>query len=266
VQIENAGIRSAREIIIVSKMTPFFIALLALVASTFRTRAAQQAEIVALRHQIAVLQQSAPRRLRLRQSDRLVWIVLSRFWPGWRHWLRILKPDTVVRWHRRAFARYWTRKSHGRPGRPVLAAAIRDLIQQMSQAKRLVGTLRRECLDRTLFWTTADLEAKLREFQEYFNEHQTHAGLAGRLPDSNGPASPIRLASYGWQKHCRGMYQTPIAAWFYEFATHTTGCTEPDDGDDRIQKESENVAHARMVSPNKLKNSGCSRNSPTTRL
>src|SRR2546428_2123289 len=91
-------------------MPPFFIALLALVASTFRTRAAQQAEIVALRHQIAVLQQSAPRRLRLRQSDRRLWIWLSRFWPGWRHWLRILKPDTVVRWHRRAFARYWTRK------------------------------------------------------------------------------------------------------------------------------------------------------------
>jgi hypothetical protein len=52
-------------------MSPFFIALLALVASTFWTRAAQQAEIVALRHQIAVLQQSAPRRHRLRQSDRL---------------------------------------------------------------------------------------------------------------------------------------------------------------------------------------------------
>src|SRR5262249_1450940 len=50
-------------------------------------------------------------------------------------------------------------------------------------------------------------------------------------------------------------------------ATETTGFTEPDDGDDRIQKESENVAHARMVSkPNKLKNSGCSRNSPTTRV
>jgi len=59
VRIENAGIRSVREINIVSTMTPFFIALLALVTSTFRTRAAQQAEIVALRHQIAVLQQSA---------------------------------------------------------------------------------------------------------------------------------------------------------------------------------------------------------------
>jgi hypothetical protein len=49
--------------------------------------------------------------------------------------------------------------------------------------ERLVGTLKRECLDRTLFWTTADLEAKLREFQKYFNEHRTHAGLEGRLPD-----------------------------------------------------------------------------------
>src|SRR5215469_15781234 len=78
--------------------------------------------------------------------------------------------------------------------------------------ERLVGTLRRECLDRTLFWTTADLEAKLRAFQKYFNEHRTHTGLEGRLPDSGGPGSPISFASYRWQKHCRGLYQTPIAA------------------------------------------------------
>ena len=142
VRIDNAGLRSVREIIIVSKMSPFFIALLALVASTFRTRAALQADIVALRHQIAVLQQSAPRRLRLRQSDRLLWILLSRFWSGWRRWLHIVKPDTVVRWHRRAFARYWTWKSRRRPGRPGLAAAIRDLIQQMCQANFLWGAPR----------------------------------------------------------------------------------------------------------------------------
>ena len=78
--------------------------------------------------------------------------------------------------------------------------------------ERLVGTIRRECLDRALFWTTADLEAKLREFQKYFNEHRTHAGIEGRLPDSGGPGSPISLASYRWQKHCRGLHQTPIAA------------------------------------------------------
>src|SRR5215469_10556781 len=50
--------------------------------------------------------------------------------------------------------------------------------------ERLVGTLSRECLDRTLFWTSTDLDAKLREFQKYFNEHRTRAGLEGRPPNS----------------------------------------------------------------------------------
>ena len=126
----------------VSTMSPVFIALLALLASTFRTRAAQQAEILALRHQIAVLQQSAPRRLRLKQSDRLLWILLSRFWPGWRRRLRIVQPDTVVRWHRRAFVGYWTWKSRRRPGRPAVPAAIRALIQTMGRANVLWGAPR----------------------------------------------------------------------------------------------------------------------------
>jgi putative transposase len=123
-------------------MGPVFIALVALVGSTFQTRSAMQAEIAALRHQLAVLQRSAPRRLHLKQSDRVLWILLSRHWPDWRHWLRILKPDTVVRWHRRGFVRYWTWKSRRRPGRPRVASAIRDLIQQMCQANFLWGAPR----------------------------------------------------------------------------------------------------------------------------
>ena len=123
-------------------MSPVFVALLALLASTFQTRAAQQAEIAALRHQIAVLQRSSPRRLRLKQVDRLLWILLSRLWPGWRRWVYIVKPDTVIRWHRRAFARYWTWKSRRRPGRPAVAAAIRDLIQRLSRANGLWGAPR----------------------------------------------------------------------------------------------------------------------------
>jgi transposase InsO family protein len=80
--------------------------------------------------------------------------------------------------------------------------------------ERLIGTLRRECLDRTLFWTTADLEAKLLDFQNYYNGYRAHAGLQGRLPETGvaGPASPIDFGSYRWQRHCRGLYQTPIAA------------------------------------------------------
>ena len=51
--------------------------------------------------------------------------------------------------------------------------------------ERLIGTIRRECLDRTLFWTAADLEMKLLDFQRYYNGHRTHAGLDGRTPESS---------------------------------------------------------------------------------
>src|SRR5262245_3952597 len=76
---------------------------------------------------------------------------------------------------------------------------------------KIDSALRRECLDRLLFWTATDLESKLCAFKTYYNEHRVHSGLGGKLPDSAG-AAPINLASYGWQKHCRGLYQTPIAA------------------------------------------------------
>jgi len=78
---------------------------------------------------------------------------------------------------------------------------------------RLIGTIRRECLDRTLFWARADLEAKLLDFQHIYNGYRTHAGLEGQLPEpiAEGRASPMEFASYGWQKHCRGLDQTPVA-------------------------------------------------------
>src|ERR1700721_4794369 len=106
-------------------MSSVVVAFFSLVASSFRTRAALQAEILALRHQLTVLQKNAPPRLRLQRSDRFLWIVLSRWWPAWRSSLHIVRPDTVIAWHRRAFAWYWTRKSRRRRGRPNLAAEIR---------------------------------------------------------------------------------------------------------------------------------------------
>ena len=78
--------------------------------------------------------------------------------------------------------------------------------------ERLIGTVRREYLDRTLFWTTVDLETKLFDFQHYFNAHRTHSGLDGRLPEPGVDASPIDFHSYTWRRHCRWLYQTPIAA------------------------------------------------------
>src|ERR1700683_1644929 len=123
-------------------MSSLFVAFFSLVASSFRTRAALQVEILALRHQLTVLQKNAPPRLRLQRSDRLLWVLLSRWWPGWPRTLPILRPDTVIAWHRRAFAWYWTRKSRRRPRRPNVAAEIRDLIRNLSQANPLWGAPR----------------------------------------------------------------------------------------------------------------------------
>ena len=80
--------------------------------------------------------------------------------------------------------------------------------------ERLIGTARREYLDKILFWTRVDLEAKLLDFQQYYNGHRTHTGLEGRLPEPElgGLALPIDMASYRWRSHCRGLYQTPTAA------------------------------------------------------
>jgi putative transposase len=81
--------------------------------------------------------------------------------------------------------------------------------------ERLIGTIRREYLDRTLFWNRSDLERKLASYQTYYNHHRCHTGLAGVTPaDRNGlPPPPIaQLDVFTWQSHCHGLFHTPIAA------------------------------------------------------
>src|ERR1019366_1284253 len=74
--------------------------------------------------------------------------------------------------------------------------------------ERLVGTIRRECLDLTLFWTSQDLDSKLRDFQDYYNRHRTHSTLGGCTPqETSSPQVPVRLRSYRWRRHCGGLYQ-----------------------------------------------------------
>jgi transposase InsO family protein len=77
--------------------------------------------------------------------------------------------------------------------------------------ERLIGTIRRECLDRTLFWSVRDLDKKLSEFQTFFNDYRTHSSLDGRTPAQNRD-DVATLDSYAWEEHCRGLYQTPTAA------------------------------------------------------
>jgi len=83
------------------------------------------------------------KRLMLRPADRWLWVCFSRIWTGWRSALLIVKPETVVSWHRKAFRRYWTWKiRHGRPGRPQISKATRDLIRTMSRMNVLWGAPR----------------------------------------------------------------------------------------------------------------------------
>jgi putative transposase len=82
--------------------------------------------------------------------------------------------------------------------------------------ERLIGTIRRELLDRILFWTTADLENKLLDFMSYYNDHRAHTAWGGRPPDHQSKRRAVAdLHSYRWQPHCRGLYETPMVAWFF---------------------------------------------------
>jgi len=102
-----------------------------------------QVEIPALRHQLTVLKRSHHGRLRLNSPDRLLWVWLSRFWSGWRSALVIVKPETVISWHRKGFRLYWRWKSrNGDPGRPTIDLEVRKLIRRMSQTNPLWGAPR----------------------------------------------------------------------------------------------------------------------------
>jgi hypothetical protein len=98
----------------------------------FRPRAALQAEILVLRHQLNVLRRKSPRRLAVGNVDRLVFAALYRVAPGVLDALKILKPQTVIRWHRAGFRAYWRWKSRPRGGRPRTPADICQLIRAMS--------------------------------------------------------------------------------------------------------------------------------------
>jgi len=91
-------------------------------------------ENLALRQQLAVLNRRH-RRPKLRKLDRFFWILLSRSWEHWKETLIIVKPETVLRWHRMRFAAYWTRLSRQNvPGRPGKDREIRELIRNMAKS------------------------------------------------------------------------------------------------------------------------------------
>ena len=98
-----------------------------------RARSEVVLENVALKQQVEALKQKRPRP-RLDDVDRAFWVAMRRAWSGWAERLVIVKPETVVKWHRERFRRYWTELSrHKRgPGRPRVNREIRELIRRMA--------------------------------------------------------------------------------------------------------------------------------------
>jgi len=113
-----------------------------MVVDLIRSRAALEAEILALRHQLNVVRRSAPKKFLFSAVDRAIFVGLYRLFPKVCDALAIVKPDTIVRWHRAGFRSYWRWKSRRHVGRPIVPPEIRRLIREMSIANPLWGAPR----------------------------------------------------------------------------------------------------------------------------
>jgi putative transposase len=123
------------------RVLALLVAVIAALRSALRIHADLALENLALRQQLAVLQRRRPRPP-LVWTDRLFWIALFRAWSRWRHVLLLVKPDTVVRWHRTAFRRFWTWRSRRPPGRPPTDRDVRVFVRRMALANPLWGAPR----------------------------------------------------------------------------------------------------------------------------
>ena len=123
-------------------MTDLFKLILGVLASLFRSRAKLEAEILVLRQQINVLRRRASKRPHLNNTDRFLFVWLYRWFPSVLGAIAIVRPETIVRWHRAGFRAYWRWRSHNRVGRPKVSIELRTLIGEMSCANRLWGAPR----------------------------------------------------------------------------------------------------------------------------
>jgi hypothetical protein len=123
-------------------MMAIVLLLVRTLCDCFKSRRQLEAEILVLRHQINILQRRTSRRLHLRWADRALLIWLYRRCPRILDAITIVRPETVVRWHRMGFAAYWRWKSRSPGGRPRIGKEVRDLIRRMSFENPLWGAPR----------------------------------------------------------------------------------------------------------------------------
>ena len=117
------------------------ISLLAVVRVFFLSRVALGLEILALRQQLTVFKRKQPRPS-LNQFDRIFWTTLRRLWSRWAEALIVVKPETVVGWHRAGVRRYWRWRSRSLPGRPRITDEVRVLIRRLAEENPTWGAPR----------------------------------------------------------------------------------------------------------------------------
>jgi hypothetical protein len=123
-------------------MSTLLCFILAILASLFKSKSRLEAENAALRHQVIVLRRHVRGRIRVTNNDRLFFIQLYRWFPSILKAITIIRPETLVRWHRAGFRRYWRWKSNSRGGRPRIETDLRALIRRMSIENPLWGAPR----------------------------------------------------------------------------------------------------------------------------
>src|SRR5712692_7981039 len=161
--------------------------VLAILASPFKSKSRLEAENAALRHQLIVLRRKLHGRVRLTNSDRWFFIQLYRWFPSVLNAITIIRPETLVRWHRAGFLCYWRWKSHSLGGRPQIDTDRDKPIAPASPwqngfAERLIGSIRRECVDHMIVLSGAYLRRILTKYASYYNELRTHRSLNKDAP------------------------------------------------------------------------------------
>ena len=174
-------------------------ALLGALIDGFRPRASLVVEILVLRQQLAVLKRARPRPP-LRPVDRAFWVVVSRVWSRWADAPAIVKPATVITWHRRGFARFWAYKSRPR-GRPPLSAEVIELIERMTRENRT--------------WSRRRIAAELAKLGHEVSKDTVSKYMPKR------PGAPRRPPSTTWGTFLRTHFAGTIAIDFLTVPTVT---------------------------------------------
>jgi len=218
-------------------MLEVFILLWCAFIGLFRSRARLEAEILVLRQQINVLQRNSPKRFVFGTFDRIAFVGLYRLVPGILDALAIVRPETVVRWHRAGFRSFWRWKSRRGGGRPKVALEIRKLIREMSLANPLWGAPRihgellklgiavgQTSVAKYMVWRRGGPSQGWRSFL------RNHAQAIAAIDLFVGPTASFRVL-YGLMvmRHCRrkimwlGVTANPTAEWLARQLTEACG-------------------------------------------